>query len=128
MKKEKMNIPSIFRHVFPDPEYYEAKKILMPEADSQTLNKAIIKDIRRMWDNQDIDWLCNYINQNLIDALEPELNLKQITKLCNLLLRLGVHINYGIFQILMTECPILEDLFGSILGYKPYYTDADIRE
>lgn len=114
-----------FGLIFADDAYYW-QKINSYGKNYKLLVQSITLDLRQNWENQNIDWLIDYINQNIYDGLTVEVNVEQILDLVRLLNKFNLRISYYIFQILITECPILEDIFSSILGYEKEYDEEDI--
>ncbi len=78
----------------------------------------INKNVKYAWNNQEIDWLIDLINKTVVDGISKEVNLNTLESLVNLLSSYELIITKSILEILLENCPVLNDIFASIVGYQ----------
>ncbi len=109
-----------FGFFFADNAYYEAKVAkFSANLNYQLMVQDINNDIRTIWNMGNYDNVITYINESFYDALTPKLNLEQLAFLIKNIRSVGLRFNRDILEELLDACPILEDIFSSLVGYEP---------
>lgn len=116
-----------FDFFYADDAYYE-KKIakFSHNFNYQAVVQDICYDIHDLWVMGNYDNLITYINTSFYDALTAELNLEQLSSLIKKVSSIGLDFARNILEQLLDACPVLEDIFSSIVGYD-IITSQDIE-
>ncbi len=93
---------------------------------SNNVRNYLNRYIKAQWYNQEIDWFIDLINKTIVDGISREVNLNTIECLVNLLSSYKLIITKSILEILLENCPVLNDILDSII-VKENYSLTDIE-